>query len=118
MLIAIVRSDADPSATYFTGPTRSHSSPKPERTPLRFKEPGWVEFETKGVTLCLHRGRNGGVSKDPNEVSFRVRDFDAVYRSLQLREVPGLGEPHSPCEGVRCVSFQDPDGNRLGIEGA
>ena len=74
--------------------------------PIRFKEPGWVELETKGVTLCLHGGRNTGPSKDPNEVSFRVRDFDAVYLALQLREVPNLSEPHSPCPGVRCVSFK------------
>lgn len=83
----------------------------------RVKEPGWVELETKGVTLCLHGGREGGRIKDQTAVGFKVEDFDAAYRSLKLREVPALGEPFSPCAGLRCLSFEDPDGNRLGIEG-
>ncbi|MBI3858354.1 MAG: VOC family protein [Planctomycetes bacterium] len=83
----------------------------------RHKEPGWVELETKGVSLCLHGGREGGRLKDPSSVGFKVDDFDAAHRSLKLREVPGLTEPFSPCPGVRCLSFEDPDGNVLGIEG-
>jgi catechol 2,3-dioxygenase-like lactoylglutathione lyase family enzyme len=83
----------------------------------RYKEPGWVELETKGVTLCLHGGREGGRIKDPTSIGFKVDDFDAAFRSLKLREVPGLGEPYSPCPGLRCLKFEDPDGNRLGIEG-
>ncbi len=85
--------------------------------PARFKQPGWVELETKGVSLCLHSGREGGRVKDRTSVAFKVEDFDATYRSLKLREVPGLTEPFSPCAGVRCLSFEDPDGNALGIEG-
>lgn len=83
----------------------------------RHKEPGWVELETKGVSLCLHGGREGSRVKDPTSVGFKVEDFDAAYRSLKLREVSGLSEPFSPCPGVRCLSFEDPDGNVLGIEG-
>jgi len=85
--------------------------------PARLKEPGWVELETKGVTVCLHGGREGGRVKDPSSVGFRVEDFDAAWRSLKLREVPALSEPFSPAPGVRCLSFEDPDGNVLGIEG-
>ena len=85
--------------------------------PARHKETGWAELDTKGVTLCLHDGREGGRVKDPTAVGFRVDDFDATYRSLRLREVPSLSEPFSPTPGVRCLSFQDPDGNLLGIEG-
>jgi catechol 2,3-dioxygenase-like lactoylglutathione lyase family enzyme len=85
--------------------------------PARHKEAGWVELETKGVTLCLHGGREGGRVKDPTSVGFKVEDFDATYRGLKLREVPGLTEPFSPSPGVRCLSFEDPDGNVLGIEG-
>lgn len=83
----------------------------------KHKEPGWVELETKGVALCLHAGREGGRTKDPTSIGFKVEDFDAVYRGLKLREVPGLTEPFSPVPGVRCLSFEDPDGNILGIEG-
>lgn len=83
----------------------------------RHKESGWVELDVKGVALCLHGGREGGRLKDPTSIAFKVDDFDATYRSLKLREVPGLTEPFSPCAGVRCLSFEDPDGNALGIEG-
>ena len=83
----------------------------------RHKEPGWVELEIKGFALCLHGGRQGSRVGDPTTVAFKVDDFDAAYRSLKLREVPGLTEPSSPCPGIRCLSFQDPDGNVLGIEG-
>lgn len=85
--------------------------------PARHKEPGWVELDTKGITLCLHGGREGGRIKDPTSVGFKVDNFDAAWRSLKLREVPALSEPYSPCPGMRCVSFEDPDGNVLGIEG-
>ena len=83
----------------------------------RHKSPGWVELETKGVSICLHSGREGGRIKDRTSVAFKVEDFDATWRSLKLREVPALGEPFSPCAGIRCLSFEDPDGNALGIEG-
>jgi catechol 2,3-dioxygenase-like lactoylglutathione lyase family enzyme len=85
--------------------------------PVRFKDRGWVELETEGVTLCLHGGRKRAAVEDQPSVGFKVKDFDATWKSLQLREVPGLGEPFSPSEGVRCLSFRDPDGNELGIEG-
>lgn len=84
--------------------------------PVRHKEPGWVELETRGVALCLH---SGPPAKAPTaQVGFRVDNFDASYKALQLREVPGLGEPYSPVQGLRCAQFADPDGNALGIEGA
>jgi catechol 2,3-dioxygenase-like lactoylglutathione lyase family enzyme len=85
--------------------------------PARHQEPGWVELQTAGATICLHGGRKHGASPDQPSLGFRVEDFDAAYRKLKLREVPGLGEPFSPCADVRCLSFRDPDGNSLGIEG-
>lgn len=86
--------------------------------PVRALEPGWVELATEGVTLCLHGGRKRAAAEDQPSVGFRVKDFDATHRALQLREVPGLSEPFSPCAGLRCLSFRDLDGNELGIEGA
>jgi lactoylglutathione lyase len=85
--------------------------------PARHKEPGWVELDTKGIILCLHGGREGGRIKDHTSVGFKVDDFAAAWRSLKLREVPALSEPFSPCPGMRCCSFEDPDGNVIGIEG-
>jgi catechol 2,3-dioxygenase-like lactoylglutathione lyase family enzyme len=85
--------------------------------PIRFKSPGWVELDTRGVTLCLHGGRKSGPAAEQPSVGFRVRSFDAALKSLRLREVPGLSGPFEPVPGVRCASFQDPDGNPLGIEG-
>ncbi len=84
--------------------------------PIRHQEKGWVELETKGTTICLHGGRKRA-SKEPSSVGFRVDDFDAIHRELKLREVPGLSEPFTPCPGLRCLKFEDPDGNVLGIEG-
>jgi catechol-2,3-dioxygenase len=85
--------------------------------PVRYREKGWVELETKGVLLCLHGGRKGSRTPELNAVSFRVEDFDAAYRALLLREVGDLTEPFSPGPDCRCASFADPDGNILGIEG-
>jgi len=85
--------------------------------PSRLKESGWVELDLPGVTLCLHGGRTRAAVGDQPSVGFTVKDFDAAWKALQLREVPGLGEPFSPCAGVRCLRFTDPDGNELGIEG-
>ena len=85
--------------------------------PVRNKDKGWVELETKGTTLCLHSGRRTKGGEPQAHVAFQVKDFDGTYRALQIREVDGLSEPHSPCGGVRCASFRDPDGNVLGIEG-
>lgn len=85
--------------------------------PLRVKEKGWVEFDTKGTTLCLHSGRTRHGGENESGVSFPVKDFDAAYRALQMHEVEGLTEPQSPCDGVRCACFRDADGNVLSIEG-
>jgi len=85
--------------------------------PLRVKDKGWVEFDTKGTTLCLHSGRTRRGEEHESSVCFQVKDFDGAYRALQMREVEGLTEPQSPCEGVRYASFRDADGNVLTIEG-
>lgn len=85
--------------------------------PIKVQEKGWVELGTKGTTLCLHGGRTAKSSKtECSTVSFCVDDFDAAYRALKIREV-SMGEPESPCEGLRYAEFTDPDGNILSIEG-
>lgn len=85
--------------------------------PIRQRDEGWVELDTRGVAVCLRGGRRHGPSPDQPALSFRVDNFDAAFRGLKLREVPGLGEPCAYGEGLRVVFFEDPDGNRLGIEG-
>jgi catechol 2,3-dioxygenase-like lactoylglutathione lyase family enzyme len=44
--------------------------------PVRHQEPGWVELETTGVSLCLHGGRESGLSRDASQVGFRVPNFE------------------------------------------
>lgn len=81
-----------------------------------FAEEGWAQFETKGTELCLHSGREEAPGKHDACVGLGVADFDFSYAELKRRGV-AMGEIHSPCGGIRCAGFNDPDGNRLGIEG-
>jgi predicted enzyme related to lactoylglutathione lyase len=85
--------------------------------PVKYADEGWIEFDTKGTPVCLHSGRTKRAGDSEAAVSFQVKDFDAAYRALKVREVEGLTEPHSPCGGLRYASFRDLDGNVLSIEG-
>jgi catechol 2,3-dioxygenase-like lactoylglutathione lyase family enzyme len=85
--------------------------------PVRHRERGWAELDTRGVILCLHGGRSAPPPKDPPQIGFRVENFDAAYRALQLREVSNLSDPLTPCPGIRVAHFSDPDGHMIGIEG-
>jgi predicted enzyme related to lactoylglutathione lyase len=80
-------------------------------------EEGWAEFATGTTALCIHGGRAAGVTSEAVcSVSFSVDDFDAACAALKSKGVT-VGEPHSPCAGLRIAGFRDPSGNDLYIEG-
>lgn len=85
--------------------------------PLKGGHDGWAELGTEGIEIDLHSGRGKqAAGEDDPLIYFRVDDLDATYAALRSRGVK-LGEIQSPCGGVRCACFRDPDGNALGIEG-
>jgi catechol 2,3-dioxygenase-like lactoylglutathione lyase family enzyme len=82
---------------------------------LKHKSEGWAELATQGTEIDLHHGRDAK-AKDSTSLGFSVENFDAAYAALKARGVK-VGKIFSPCGGLRCACFQDPDGNNLGIEG-
>lgn len=77
---------------------------------------GWAELETAGTEIDLHHGRDSKAEEHSASIGFRVADVDATVASLKSRGVK-VGKIFSPCGGLRCASFRDPDGNALSIEG-
>ncbi len=83
---------------------------------LKVKHEGWAELATSGTEIDLHHGRKNKVQECEPCLGFRVDDFDRSYAALKARGVK-VGKIFSPCGGLRCACFTDPDGNNLGIEG-
>lgn len=80
-------------------------------------EHGWAELSVGGFALCLHGGRaHADKSDGVASFSFSVSDFDAALAGLKERGV-AMGEPFTPCGGIRVSHFHDPEGNVLSIEG-
>ncbi len=88
--------------------------------PLQYQDEGWAALATQGTEIDLHAGGCGdeATAAEPGSthVAFAVADLDATYAALKARGVK-LSEIFSPCGGTRCASFEDLDGNCLGIEG-
>lgn len=84
--------------------------------PLQYAEDGWAALDTMGIEVNLHAGRETKARSDETLVCFRVDDLDGVHSALKAKGVK-MGEIHSPCGGLRCTGFPDPDGNRIGLEG-
>lgn len=83
---------------------------------LRSKEQGWAEFNTQGITLCLHQGRESTPVTAEPQIGFRVDDLDATCEALRARGIV-FAPVSSPCPGTRMTHFRDPEGNYVGIEG-
>ena len=83
---------------------------------LQSKSEGWAELATGGTEIDLHEGRKSKPSGDDPSLCFSSDNFDATYSALKSRGV-NIGAVFKPCGDLRCASFTDPDGNRLGIEG-
>jgi predicted enzyme related to lactoylglutathione lyase len=80
-------------------------------------ERGWAEFDMGTTALCIHGGRaEGAKSEAVCSVGLAVEDFDAACAALRGNGVT-VGEPHSPCAGLRIAGFHDPSGNDLYVEG-
>jgi predicted enzyme related to lactoylglutathione lyase len=83
---------------------------------LNYKEEGWASFKTEGTEIDLHGGRKEKAEPHAPNIGFRVERLDAATAALKARGVK-VGKIFSPCGGLRCANFADPDGNVLGIEG-
>jgi catechol 2,3-dioxygenase-like lactoylglutathione lyase family enzyme len=84
--------------------------------PLRHKSEGWAELATEGAEIDLHHGRESKPGESDPSLSFKVENFDSAYAALKSRGVK-VGKIFSPCGGLRCACFKDPDGHNLSIEG-
>ena len=81
-----------------------------------YAEQGWCSLATEGTEIDLHHGRKASAGECEVNIGFQVKDLDATYAALLDAGVK-VSKIFSPCGGLRCVSFRDPDGNSLGIEG-
>lgn len=83
---------------------------------LAYQNPRFAELRTKGAGIALHAGRKGRARSESHWfLHFRVRDIDAVVRSLRQRGVK-VGRIRKEPFG-RVAGFQDPEGNAIGLEG-
>jgi catechol 2,3-dioxygenase-like lactoylglutathione lyase family enzyme len=74
----------------------------------------WVEFETNGAALILHRRVEQARPFHP-ELVFAVRDTDKTYERLREVGVKFLRPPLNQSSGHRSAFCTDPDGNVLKI---
>jgi len=74
----------------------------------------WVEFETNGTTLILHKRVEQAYPFHP-ELVFAVEDTDKTYEALKEGGVKFLHPPLDQSSGYRSAFCADPDGNVLKI---
>lgn len=74
----------------------------------------WVEFETNGTTLILHRRVEQAYPFHP-ELAFAVEDVDKAYETLKEGGVKFRRGPLDQSSGHRSAFCTDPDGNVLKI---
>ncbi|MCW4352927.1 VOC family protein [Hoyosella sp. YIM 151337] len=85
---------------------------------IRTEGNGYVEFAMENIKLSLFErnklpdliGRPAGTAPC-GEIGFRVRDIDAVARTLRERGVEPLTGPVDRPWGERTMHIADPDGN-------
>lgn len=78
--------------------------------PVRREEPGWVEFDTAGASIALHR------MDDPDRqgtlLRFGTDDLESALRELKERDLEPWGDIIE-FRGSRIASFWDPDRNLI-----
>ncbi len=82
--------------------------------PVRRAEPDWVEFDTAGASIALHRMADP--SRQGTMLRFATVDFDASLDELRQRGLEPDGEILD-FRGARYAHFWDADGNPLTLVG-
>jgi lactoylglutathione lyase len=83
---------------------------------LRFKSPGWSEFETGQTTLALHLASN---ENPPGtcQLGFRVESVDAFFAEQKSAGARVVSEP-ADLHGQRVGKLRDPDGAVFSVSGS
>jgi predicted enzyme related to lactoylglutathione lyase len=82
---------------------------------LRFRSPGWSEFETGETTLALHLASQ----KNPagtSQLGFGVADLDRFYTEKKDNGVEFISAP-SELFGSQIAKFKDSEGDECGVSG-
>lgn len=82
---------------------------------IAYQNPRFAELRARGAGIALHAGRKSRPGTGSHWfLHFRVRDIDAVVRSLRRRGVK-VGRIRKEPFG-RVTGFYDPEGNEIGLE--
>lgn len=82
---------------------------------IKEREDGWVELQTEGATLALHKDE-AAVGRE-TEINFFSEDIDYDYKELSRRGVRFQGPPKKTLWGGTLARFFDEEGNSFWIEG-
>jgi lactoylglutathione lyase len=90
--------------------------------PLRFRSPGWTEFDTGGATLALHAADGPASAGRPGpdlppgrcRPGLSVTDLDAFHARVEAQGVPCVQEPED-LFGARIAQYADPDGLTVSV---
>lgn len=76
----------------------------------------WIELDTGGTTLALHKYDGGPLADEQRtELFFTVDDVDQTYETLRSYGVEFVEAPTDQTFGFRTGACLDPDGNRVSI---
>ena len=84
---------------------------------LRFESPVWMEFDTGGATVALHKSDSPADGRSDHRLEpagccrpgFSVPDLDTFHRRMVESDVTCIREPEEEF-GARIAQYADPDG--------
>ncbi len=84
--------------------------------PIKRKENGWTEFQSRGASLVLHPRTTaaGGAGQGCVHLAFRVDDAGQVYDELTAKGARFAGPPAQASFGRHATLF-DPEGNAIDL---
>lgn len=82
---------------------------------LRFRSPGWSEFETGETTLALHLASQENPA-GTSQLGFGVPDLDRFYAEKKDNGVEFISAP-SELFGSRIAKFKDSEGDECSVSG-